>query len=73
MQDVFYAAIEKDVADEAKDNNKYLELAKMAHTDKERKILLDIAAEEKQHHKYLSEILKDRPVALAAGGDESDN
>lgn len=57
---VFYDLIEKDIKDEAKDNNKYLELAKIAPTEKARKILTDIAYEESLHHKYLKEILSDR-------------
>lgn len=56
----FYSLIEQDIRDESKDNNKYLELAKIAPTEKARKILTDIAAEEKQHHKYLKEILSER-------------
>lgn len=56
----FYDMIAQDIQDEAKDNNKYLELAKIAPTEKARKILTDIAAEEKLHHKYLSEILSER-------------
>ena len=57
---VFYDLIEKDIKDEAKDHNKYLELAKIAPTEKARKILTDIAYEESLHHKYLKEILSDR-------------
>ena len=62
MSNAFYDAIEKDIMDEAHDNSKYLERAKMAPTEKARKILLDIATEELQHHKHLKEILKDKPV-----------
>lgn len=57
---VFYDMIEKDIRDESKDHNKYLELAKIAPTEKARKILTDIAYEESMHHKYLQEILNDR-------------
>lgn len=72
MNDAFYTAIERDITSEALDNNKYVELAKMAPTDKARKILLDIAAEEKLHHKYLNEILNDRPVASGMSNTEGD-
>lgn len=56
----FYELIEQDIKDESKDNNKYLELAKMAPTEKARKILTDIASEEHVHMMFLKEILKDR-------------
>ena len=56
----FYKAIEDDIAEEANDNIKYLELAKIAPTEKARKILTDIAHEETTHHNYLKEILADR-------------
>lgn len=57
---MFYDLIEQDIKDESRDNNKYLELAKIAPTEKARKILTDIAHEESMHHKYLQEILNDR-------------
>lgn len=56
----FYDLIKQDIADEARDHNKYMELASKAPTEKARKILTDIAREESIHHKYLKEILNDR-------------
>lgn len=68
----FYKTIAQDINDEAKDNNKYIELAKSAPTDKARKILLDIAAEEALHHKYLTEILNDAPTEMLSTGGAAD-
>lgn len=59
----FYRLIKQDIEEEANDNEKYLKLAKMAPTEKARKILTDIAAEEKIHHRFLEEILKDAGMA----------
>ena len=56
----FYELIEQDIKDETKDNEKYLKLAKMAPTEKARKILTDIASEEHVHMMFLKEILKDK-------------
>lgn len=68
----FYKTIAQDINDEAKDNNKYIELAKSAPTDKARKILLDITAEEALHHKYLTEILNDAPTEMLSTGGAAD-
>lgn len=53
----FYDEIRQHIADEAKDNNKYMQLAAKAPTEKARKLLTDIAHEEKRHKEYLQEIL----------------
>lgn len=68
----FYKTIAQDINDEAKDNNKYIELARVAPTEKARKILLDIAAEEALHHKYLTEILNDAPTEMLSTGGAAD-
>lgn len=65
----FYDAIEKDVLNEADDSAKYLDLARIAPTDKARRILTDMAAEERRHNEYLKEILADKPANL--GGDNN--
>lgn len=67
----FYDAIEKDVLNEADDSAKYIDLSRIAPNDKARRILIDMAAEERRHHKYLKEILADKPADL--GGDDSGN
>lgn len=53
----FYDEIRQHIADEAKDNSKYMQLAAKAPTDKARKLLTDIAHEEERHKEYLQEIL----------------
>lgn len=53
----FYDEIRQHIADEAKDNRKYMELAAAAPDDKARRLLTDIAHEEGQHKRYLEEIL----------------
>ena len=58
----FYSTIEKDIQDEAGDSTKYTNLANIAPTDKARRILLDIAEEERGHKKFLEEILADKPA-----------
>lgn len=55
----FYDEIRQHIADEAKDNNKYMQLAAKAPTEKARKLLTDIAHEEKRHKEYLQEILSE--------------
>jgi len=53
----FYDEIRQHIADEAKDNRKYTELAETAPTDKAKRILTDIAHEEEIHKEFLEEIL----------------
>ena len=53
----FYDKIRQHIADEASDNRKYMQLAESAPTEKAKKILMDIAHEEKRHKEYLQEIL----------------
>jgi rubrerythrin len=57
----FYEELQKRVEAEASDKDEYLELAKIAPTEKARKILKDIASEEKMHRRYLQELLEERP------------
>lgn len=53
----FYDEIRQHIAEEAKDNSKYMQLAAKAPTEKARKLLTDIAHEEQRHKEYLQEIL----------------
>ena len=53
----FYDEIRQHIADEASDNQKYMQLAEAAPTEKAKRILTDIAHEEKRHKEYLQEIL----------------
>jgi rubrerythrin len=57
----FYEELQKRVDAEASDKDEYLELAKIAPTEKAKKILTDISAEEKMHRRYLQELLDERP------------
>lgn len=58
----FYGELRKRVNAEEHDKDEYLELAKIAPTEKARKILKDISQEEKMHRRYLKELLEDEPV-----------
>ena len=55
----FYRNIAASIQEEQDDDNKYLILAAEAPTEKARKILTDIAAEEARHREFLKEILSD--------------
>lgn len=55
----FYKNIAASIQEEQDDDNKYLILAAEAPTEKARKILTDIAAEEVRHREFLKEILSD--------------
>lgn len=57
----FYEELQKRVDAEASDKDEYLELAKIAPTEKAKKILTDISTEEKMHRRYLQELLDERP------------
>lgn len=57
----FYEELQKRVEAEASDKDEYLELAKIAPTEKAKKILTDISVEEKMHRRYLQELLDERP------------
>ncbi len=77
MQNEFYERIKNHIDNEAEDKDKYAELAKIAPTEKARKILLDISKEEKRHREYLQEILNDCPVKsepiLSESGSSSEH
>lgn len=53
----FYDEIMQSIAEEAKDNSKYMRLADVAPTDKAKRILTDIAHEEAKHKEFLQDIL----------------
>lgn len=55
----FYRNIAACVQEEQDGNSKYLILAAEAPTEKARKILTDMAAEEARHREFLKEILSD--------------
>ena len=59
MMDEFITAIKAAVEEESSDKNKYTKLAAIAPSDKARRILTDISAEEQRHHDSLMEILHD--------------
>lgn len=73
----FYEELQKRVEAEASDKDEYLELAKIAPTEKAKKILTDISAEEKMHRKYLQELLDERPKSYCKTenkpGSDSEN
>ena len=58
----FYEAIKAAVEEENHDKDKYLKLAAMAPTDKARRILTDISAEETRHREFLQGILDDAEI-----------
>lgn len=55
----FYTKLQEAVSEEQEDHDKYLKLAAEANTEKEKKILLDIANEESIHKQFLIQILKE--------------
>ena len=58
-QERFKMKLQDSINEEQSDCDKYLQLAQEAPTEKERKILLDIAKEEMTHKKFLIELLSD--------------
>ena len=70
----FYDEISQHIADEAKDNKKYMALAASAPTDKAKRILTDIAHEEERHKEFLQEILaSDKSNSEKATPAEAEN
>lgn len=54
----FYNEIAQSIAEECKDNGKYMKLSEIALTDKAKRILRDIAREEERHKEFLQEIME---------------
>lgn len=63
----FYDEIMQSIAEENQDNGKYARLAKIAPTEKAKKILTDISHEEERHREFLREILNGKKSQSSFG------